>query len=163
KETGETFRQSFSPIPADVLKRWGKATLALEQQSGHIDAPFIRRLLCDQFDACAGSAPGEVQTVQPIRFLAGIVAELSVGGDGRVVTWWSRGPTGCPLYFPILLDGDIPHPFTESKLEDVHRTSIGALLAKLDNLLGSRQSVAAAKETIERLQGRFDQQLDEFL
>jgi dipeptidase len=34
------------------LRRWGRATLLLEQQNGHIDAGFVRRLLADHFEGC---------------------------------------------------------------------------------------------------------------
>src|SRR5262249_2572353 len=35
---------------ASGLRRWGRATLLLEQQNGHIDAAFLRRLLSDHYE-----------------------------------------------------------------------------------------------------------------
>ena len=35
---------------ASGLRRWGRATLLLEQQNGHIDGGFLRRLLSDHYE-----------------------------------------------------------------------------------------------------------------
>jgi dipeptidase len=35
------------------LRRWGRATLLLEQQNSHIDVGYVRRILGDHFEGCA--------------------------------------------------------------------------------------------------------------
>src|SRR5262249_14484927 len=42
---------------ADDLRRWGRATLLLEQQNEHIDAAFLRRVLADHDEDADRPAP----------------------------------------------------------------------------------------------------------
>ena len=49
------------PSEPRALRRWGRATLLLEQQNGHIDSTFIRRVLTDHYEGC----PDEVDPLAP--------------------------------------------------------------------------------------------------
>ena len=51
---------------ASALRRWGRATFLLEQQSGQIDLAFLRRLLADHYD-------GTHYAADPARDVAGPV------------------------------------------------------------------------------------------
>ena len=53
---------SVSPLDANSShRRWGRATLLLEQQNGHLDSACFRRILSDHYEGCAD----EVDPCQP--------------------------------------------------------------------------------------------------
>ena len=85
---------------AAALKRWGRASLLLEQQAGHLDLILLRRLLADHYEAQgAGNRPS-----------GGLAASwtVSLGScDGPALAWWAVGPPGA-LTLPVFLDGDLP-------------------------------------------------------
>src|SRR5262249_93594 len=45
-----------SPGEVAELRRWGHATILLEDQNGHIDHLFLRRLLADHYEGCNDEA-----------------------------------------------------------------------------------------------------------
>jgi hypothetical protein len=94
------------PAHAPARRRWGRATLALEQQNGAIDGVYLRRMLLDQHDC-----NDRVRTHRPPAPLAGsFMAALSEAQE-PIVAWSAFGLPRVALYFPIWLDGDLPAAF----------------------------------------------------
>src|SRR5262249_49675069 len=90
---------SAEPVgQASALRRWGRATLLLEQQNGHIDAAFVQRLFADHYDGthyevdplapagpeplCQhGGSPGRAATA------ASLVADLDADPGRPALAW----------------------------------------------------------------------------
>ena len=156
-----------SPNP-DAMRRWGRATLLLEEQNGHIDLAFIRRLLSDHYE-------GSPDEADPIRRRGGpsplcphgdhgdavtIGASLAVhlGGTGPLrVAWFCPGSPCIGVYLPVLLVGD---------LDEAYGGAIAGVFDRLGSLhlaLGrKRPAWDMARDTLSRLQARFDQEAQEF-
>jgi hypothetical protein len=134
-----------------ALRRWGKATLALEQQSGHIDPYFFRVMLGEHFDSAAATYAD-----QPLQLLTSFIAVLSTDVHTLPVAWCAYGPSAFPLYFPILLEGELP-PMLARQMNGVP-----SLVAKLQKLLGIPEHAQTVEEMIEKLQDQFDQRLEDF-
>src|SRR5262249_12671598 len=103
------------PLGCDsALRRWGRATYLLEQQSGHIDVPFLRRLLSDHYEGMKDevdplqSTPGPLPLCQhrPGRLtLAGMVAQLRTDVP---LAWCAFGPPCVGVWLPVFLHADLP-------------------------------------------------------
>jgi dipeptidase len=98
---------------AASLRRWGRATLHLEQHSGQIDLPFMRHLLADH-----GDRPGSTDFAL-CRHAAGpdgpwtsssLVASTGPAGS-LPVAWFAFGPPCRGLWFPLVLAGELPEAF----------------------------------------------------
>ena len=119
------------------LKRWSKATLALAQHQGAMDDYLLRRLLADHHETCIRRhklAP------RATRHLASLVARLD--SPGAPLVWFARGPVEAPLYLPLVAGVDMPA------------------------VLGMRSTAdqpTAPRSLVERLQGQFDQEAEEYL
>jgi dipeptidase len=130
--------------PAAGLRRWGRATLLLEQQSGQIHPQFLRHLLGDHVEAPPAENAGlrltfagqpRTLNVNPAadeerdaqraaraglslcRHAAGagaagtaasLIAALGPAPGLPPLAWWAFGTPCCGLYFPLLLDGELP-------------------------------------------------------
>jgi hypothetical protein len=127
-----------------ALKRWGRATLLLEQQNGHIDHEVLRRLLAEHYGATVSPQAPLYFGRKPVR-LTTFLAVLSPSPEAVPLAWCALGPPQKAVYFPILLDGDLPEIF---EIEN------GLGLAPLAPL--------AATESVESLQARWDQALENF-
>jgi secernin len=154
-----------------ALRRWGRATLLLEQQNGHIDLAFLRRILSDHGEG----GHDEIDPFEPQPFpsticqhfyrattAGSLVAELSSGSESLPVAWCAFGPPCLSIYFPILLDGELPAGYTTAAPtagESVAEQS--AALRRAVECDGERR--AAAREALTRLQATVDQEADEFL
>lgn len=155
-------------------KRWGRATRLLEEQNGHIDAQFIRRLLRDHFEGTAN----EVDPLDPLAVgqplcqhgcgnrwatAASCVAELSGQADHPVLAWCAFGPPCHHVYFPIFLDGEMPEVFAQADAlgrPDSPWWRFRQLLA----MLGTNPARwAFLHDCLENLQARFDQEAEEFV
>jgi hypothetical protein len=90
------------PDHARDLRRWGQATLALEQHSGHLDAPRLRGLLGHQAELTRKGGGGQVTTV------ASALVRLSPNPDEPPVCWYAPCPPDAGVYLPLLLDTDPP-------------------------------------------------------
>jgi secernin len=155
------------------LRRWGRATILLEQQNGHIDANFLRQLLSDHYEGthfevdpllpadgpapiCRhGSAPTSDQTT------ASFVVELAPG-PGAVTAWWAFGPPCSTIYFPVSLYGEPPQSLALG-----HRSpGTGFFWEGLARLAGARVLDSGdrtrIRDAFERLQSHFDQESEEF-
>jgi dipeptidase len=159
---------------ASALRRWGRATLLLEQQNGHIDAAFLRRLLADHYEGTRTEvdplhapghptplcrhATGDARSETGASFVAALSADAA-----RVPVLWCAPGTPClSVHFPLLLDGDLPAAYTAEdpagaaggvwrraqRLAD----SVGADPARLDFV----------RDALARLQARFEQEAEEY-
>jgi secernin len=104
-----------------ALRRWGRATLLLEQSSGRVDRAFVRRLLADHFElpkarsADAFTNPLAEQSIcchgadaaAPATAVS-LIAELTPLMDQLPVAWCAFGPPCTSVYFPIPLAGELP-------------------------------------------------------
>jgi secernin len=143
---------------ASSLRRWGRATLLLEQSNGQINLPLIRRVLSDHFegwgDADDPEAPGKVpETVTLCRHAATPTALhtaasliTQVRADELLpIAWYSLGPPCQNVYFPLMLVGELP-----------------SALPTLPGDFGIRPH-DGLRAALTRLQARFDQEMQEFL
>src|SRR5262249_52988824 len=101
---------------APALRRWGRATLLLEERNGQIDAAFLRRLLADHHEGDA-ILPSETTLCQQATggrgeaTAASLVAQLGPEGESLPVAWCGFGPPCATVYFPLFLDGELPAAF----------------------------------------------------
>jgi len=146
--------------------RWTRATALLEQQSGHIDGPFLRRLLSDHYETLPievdpfGSRTGPAPLCQH-GFVkergqnAGSLLTAPSADPARLVpAWCAFGPPCITVYFPVYLEGDLPTAFTDGVSQQVRRLN--------EQLRHDRRALPALSENLARMQARFDQQADEF-
>jgi secernin len=105
-----------------AMRRWGRATLLLEQHSGRVDRAFVRRLLADHFEmpaarsADAFAHPLAEQSIcrhgdDPVApaTAVSLIAELTPLMDQLPLAWCAFGPPCTSVYFPIPLAGELPH------------------------------------------------------
>jgi hypothetical protein len=121
------------------LRRWGKATLALAQQGGALNLGAMRRFLSDHFEVAVRAhelAPRKT------RLLASVVWPLSAGA--ATMAWFANGGTTKPLYFPLVVDAEIPEAWAT-------RPPVAS------------GDLAANRGVVDRLQPLFDQDAEEFL
>jgi hypothetical protein len=154
---------------ADPFRRWGRATLLLEEQSGNIDLAFVRRLLSDHYEGWAdeadplrpGSGPTPLCLHGPSADAATTGASLVVQVDrsaGARLAWYCPGPPCMGAYLPVLLAGDLAEAYGPAA-SDVHD--------RLSNLLRAvgrnRGQWNLARDSFGRFQARIDQEAEEFV
>jgi dipeptidase len=157
-----------------ALRRWGRATLLLEQQNGHIDAPFLRRVLSDHYEGTSfevdpfatlhGPTPLCQHGCQPNGLVTAtsMVSQINADPSRLAIAWCAFGPPCNSIYFPLFLDGELPEGFSARSPEVMP----GQLWWRV-NRLGQQfrldpQQWASARETFSRLQAHFDQEAEEF-
>jgi hypothetical protein len=117
------------------LKRWSKATLALAQRQGSLEAYGMRRLLAEQLETCVRRhelAP------RGTRHLGSLVVRLDA--PEAPLLWCARGPAETPLYLPWIVGADLPVTFSVAT-----------------------ETLALPQARAERLQNQFDQDVEEYL
>src|SRR5437899_3075444 len=152
------------------LRRWGRATMLVEQQNGHIDAAFLRRLLADHYDGmrCEVDPLNVMQGPVPLcqhsgratraATAASMVVDLGGACGWAPTAWCAFGPPCVSVFFPIFLDADLPQGFADAGMDGVWwRAS-----RSQDHLQQSPEQWALARDTYGRLQARFDMEADEF-
>ena len=125
---------------ASALRRWGRATLLLEQQAGHVDTNCLLRILSDHYegtryevDPLHGHAPVTplCQHFCPEKGLAtaaSAVAQLPADPMSTPILWLALGPPCVGVHFPLLLEGDLPGVFSGERAELWTRSQELALL-----------------------------------
>ncbi len=96
---------------AASLRRWGRATLLLEQENGQINLPVLRRILSDHAEGFIDL--GGTSTLcqhAPARTVASLITQ-SGPGDALPVAWYSFGPPCANVYFPLFPVGELPNVF----------------------------------------------------
>jgi secernin len=159
---------------AAALRRWGRNTLLLMEQSGHIDAGFLRHLLGEAAEETSGwSGPPTVRepgndwdthfSDPAVSFsTAGFIVSLTREPACLPTMWCAVGTPYSSLYFPLFLDGELPAPFTDATQpaggESVW-TRLSRLSARLERAPEQRVIV---RDSFARLQARYDQEAEEF-
>jgi secernin len=87
------------PDRAGCMRRWGKATLELEQHSGQVDESMVRRLLDALAEAGRPGAPATASS---------LVVRLGEGAGEVPLAWCSFGPPGAGVFFPVPLAAELP-------------------------------------------------------
>jgi dipeptidase len=154
---------------ASALRRWGRATLLLEEQNGHLDAASLRRLCGDHYDRthfevnplaatakvtplCQHAGPGGT-----VATTVSAVAELPADPAASVIFWVAFGPPCLGPYFPLLLDGDLRMLLTGEPVD------WWTLTQQLTGYLGNDpRRWLKTRETFGDLQTRFEQDVEEF-
>jgi secernin len=156
-----------------ALRRWGRATLLLEQNNGHLDVSQVRHLLGDHV-APEGNLPAELPaaavslcrhalTPPEVCTSASMVVHLPAAGQELPVAWWAFGPPCSGVYFPLLLVGELPWEMVN---EGDHLLPGCLLWRRL--IHWSRQmarepiQAAAVRDALAHLQERFDQDTRDF-
>jgi secernin len=161
------------PGKESSLRRWGRATFLLEQQSGRIDAAFLRRLLGDHYEGSnaeadpllgAGPVPlcRHAGRTSPIATTASLVAPL--GGDpGRVpMAWCAFGPPCSSVYLPIFLAGTLPEPLVAAEA-GTDASRVWRRTHRLLEAVGSDpERWAYLRNSLSSLQARLDEEAEEF-
>ena len=147
---------SQAPSHSAARRRWGRATLALEQQNGAIDAAYVRRMLFDHYDTSSAQP-----THRPPADLAGSFAATLGGADDPVLAWCAFGKPRAAVYIPVWLDGDVPAALHGASAEGVdlwqQTRDLRALATESDE---ERDRLS---EALERLQTTFEQDVEDFL
>jgi secernin len=157
------------------LRRWGRLTLLLEQQNGHIDPAFVRRLLGDHYEGLHDEVDplAPASNPRPIcrhavagagtATTASCITLLSAEPDRLPVVWRAFGPPCVGLALPLLLDGDIPEPLTRGCPEPAGASFPWRVARLVEQLRQDREQWALAHEACARLQVRLEQEVAEFL
>ena len=141
--------------PNDLL-RWGRATMRLEQHSGHLDAAFLRELLRDQ---AALLAPED--DTREVQTAASLLVRLGSHEQELPVCWYAFATPSASVYFPMFVAADVPIAFADEagRGSRVWRTLRGwQEEARRDPRLRS-----ALQSGLAGLQERLDDNLREFL
>jgi hypothetical protein len=156
------------PNHAAALRRWGRATVLLEEHSGQIDVPFLRRLLSEHaseesqppvspsLSVCQHArGPDDVGTSAAFVVAAGLPGTLPLA-------WCAFGPPCLTVWFPVLLPGELPVAFEAASGESgcfAWRRAM-SLVAAVRRDPARR---AGAVEAMAAMQDHFDQAAREFL
>jgi secernin len=156
-----------------ALRRWGRATLLLEQHHGNIDASIVRQILSDHYDgtsaevdplAPAGPIPlcrhagrGNATTTA-----ASFVAELLPEGERPAMAWCAFGPPCAGVYLPIFLDGTLPELLSRGQAAPDMNSLWWQTHALLGALGADADTWAQLRNSLALLQARIDQEADDF-
>jgi hypothetical protein len=132
------------PPSATALRRWGRTTMMLEEQNGHIDHAFLRRLLADRLGEEDVSGTDQ----------ASLLAQLPRCPEERLIAWCGMGAAEAALTFPLLPEGEVPAPFRGSVHEE------GSVRHSLDRLAIYARSGTSAATAVAELLGVFQARLD---
>jgi secernin len=162
------------PPSSGGLRRWGHATLLLEEQNGHIDGHFLRRLLSDHYEGCLDEADPcypqahdntlcqHASNANSSETAVSLIADLGVESRPTPIAWWAFGPPCQGVYFPIVFAGDLPAEFSgegPGAIDSVWRRT-RRLNRGIARDPGRRQQVC---EMMSQLQTRFDQAAHDYL
>ena len=146
-----------------ALKRWTGASFRLQEQNGHIDLAFIRRLLTEQDESeieHQDSDFSDWNSSTDDTTTASMVAGLSSKPGHAPMAWCALG-SPCPgLYFPVFLDGELPELLSRSETLCAQTCASRTVSAAA----GSQRGLwASARDSLLRLQARIDLETEEFL
>jgi secernin len=161
--------------PCSALRRWGRATILLESESGRIDAATVRRILGDHYEGTrfevdpASDAAGPVPLCRhacPPRHLGTATSfhvELADRPHGLVTAWAAFGPPCVSVYLPLFVlagsDGVSLRP-GESPYGCV---TLGQMFGELHQVLGRDAGTwRQVRERFAGLQARIDEEAQEF-
>ena len=155
-----------------ALRRWGRATLLLEQHNGSIDAGVLRRLLADHYEGTSYEVdPLEsAESVPLCRHLgsssstttASFIAELSGDPDQVAIAWCAFGPPCGSVYLPVFLEADLPESLTRGKAAPDPMSLWWRTQLLVKRMSGSAGRWADLQKSLGLLQARIDHETDEF-
>jgi secernin len=158
---------------ASGLRRWGRATLLLEEQNGHIDLPFLRRLLSDHYKDTRDEADlfEASDGPTPLCRHAGPAAASATAGsyiaslqaDRLALLWCAFGPPCSHLYFPLFLVGEVPVGITRKGTFPWGNGLIGPSRHHLEKIGSGREARQHARTGLADLQNQIDQETSTFL
>ncbi len=162
---------SGNPIgAASALRRWGRATLLLEQQHGHIDTAFLRRLLGDHYEGtrfevdplASGDGPKPLcrhaSDTDPTMTLASFLAPLSAADVAIPAAWWAFGPPCAGVYVPIFMFGDLPDAYLRPASNPIWKH-----FAQTQGLAQTHEEWQQLRQNLTQLQSRIDQETEDFV
>jgi secernin len=166
---------SISPVgQASALRRWGRATFLLEQESSRIDTAFVRRLLGDHYEGTHFEADPIRGTGEPVPLCrhagsrdrlmttTSLVAELPAEPGALALAWWAFGPPCVSVYFPVFVEADLPAALA-GDVQALPAGGVGRWQQRLGDRLGRDPARwRAARERLGQLQARFDQDAADF-
>jgi hypothetical protein len=136
------------------LRRWGRATVVLEQHNGQLDTSIVRRLMAELGDA----ARGAVDAAEPA---ASFVVILSPATEIGPIAWWCCGVPGESVYLPVALDGELPDSLKPDSTGGCEAWRMAWRLEELS--LRDARTRAAARMLFPGLQARYDRDANEYL
>jgi dipeptidase len=171
------FAGALHETPADhgdALRRWGRATVLLTEQAGHIDIAFLRRLLSDhgedaeELDATPiGIEPGSLcrHAARPaIRATAtSFVTSLSAGSAHVPMAWCAFGTPCTSVYLPLFLNGELPTALSVSGPEGSGEGLARRFCRLSEQVQHDSEEWARVHDSFARLQARIDQETEEFI
>jgi hypothetical protein len=136
------------------LRRWGRATVVLEQHNGQIDTPLVRRLLEELGEAARGGA-------DPAEPAASLVVRLAAEGDRPPLAWWCCGIPGESVYLPVALEGELPEAL---QAEGSGGCGVWRQAWRLEAIAArDAQARAATRAVFPTLQARYDRDAADYL
>jgi secernin len=136
---------------AQVLRRWGQATMTLEHHSGQVDLPLVRRLLRDLAEMVA---PHEGPAGQE-GTAASLIVRLGPSPHDLPVAWYAPGSPAVSVYLPVFPIGELPPSYSGPLWL--------ALAALLEEGRGNPELRAALHSALAGLQEQLDEHLHDFV
>jgi hypothetical protein len=135
-----------------ALRRWGQATLKMEQERGQVTVAMLRRLLEASAPAPTGRPHLPANAEAPTA--AGVVADLGAAAGRLPLAWCAFGTLGAKLHFPLVPSGEVPAAFRE---DEEGGSRVWRLLTLWHRAArGDPRRRAALQAELARLQERFD-------
>lgn len=136
---------------SSALTRWGRGTMLLEQQSGHIDVPFLRRVLADHYEGTClePESPGSTGRARPICPHAcarafSVILQPGIREERLACVWYAVGPPCLGVYLPLFPDAAVPG---RAETADAGQ-------------FGRRAGDAGFERRLAALQARFDEEAE---
>jgi secernin len=152
---------------ASGLRRWGRATFLLEQQNGHIDLAFLRRLLSDHYEGTHYEMDPDQLSLGPVPLCqhgncpdgswtrSSFIAQLSADSSHLPMFWWAIGPPCQSIYFPVLLEGELPVGLSGA--------AFATRLSRLRSALSAHPRIRRrVQDHLGHLQASFDREAEQF-
>ncbi len=159
---------------ASALRRWGRLTYLLEQQSGSIDNGFVRRVLGDhyegaryEFDPVTGSGAAtplcrHASAAAPLGTVASFAVTLHRTA-AVTLAWCAFGPPCVSVYFPVFLEGELPEALSTGGPEGLGDSVWWLTRRLLDTLDTAPRCWSQVRDVLGQLQARFEQEAEDFL
>ncbi|MBM4069140.1 MAG: hypothetical protein FJ271_09380 [Planctomycetes bacterium] len=155
-------------------RRWGRATLLLEQQNGTIDQAYLRRLLADHYDGTvtevdplkpAGNLPLCQHASRKLDRATGmsLIAGLSADPEHVPLAWCAFGPPCASVYVPMFLDADLPAAVTRASAQPDLESLWWQTHFLLNAAGADAQNWSRIRSNLAGLQARIDQETEDFL
>jgi secernin len=141
-------------LAGEGLRRWGRATVVLEQHNGQLDTTMVRRLMADLGEAARGGA----EASEPA---ASLVVRLTGEAERPTLAWWCCGIPGESVYLPVTIDGELPEALMA---EGNGGCGVWRQAWRLEELAArDARTRAATRSVFPGLQARFDRDAADYL